>query len=206
VSFGRLKTRVRALINRKDFTDQLAGEFILDAISDLERDLRIGPMERIFEQSATWDGVKNALAIPAKYLELINLFTDSGELEQVDLDKWMSIKDVGGVPTHFVKIADRFLLRPTPAVGTKVYLHYYGETVRPQDDADEVIWTQSAFLAALYTTAALAADFYQMEGDQHADRYRALAQGYVEKIAGQDLNEKWAGRLSIPAPLHVGEY
>lgn len=206
MSFGRLKTRLRALINRKDFTDQLAGDFILDAISDMERDLRIGPMERIFEQSLTWDGVKNALAIPAAYIELINLFTDKGELEQRDLNAWQGLQDVGGVPTHFVKIADRFLLKPTPAPGTKVYLHYYGETPRPQNDDDEVVWTKSGFLATLYTAAALAADFYQMEGDQHADRYRAVAQTYVEKIAGQDLSEKWAGRLSIPAPQNAGEY
>lgn len=206
MSFGRIKTRLRALINRKDLTDQLAGDFVLDAISDLERNLRIGAMERIFEQVNSWDGTKNALAIPQAYIELANLFTDRGELDQVDLDGWLRIPDVGGVPSHFVKVADRFLLRPTPAPGTKVYLHYYGETERPVDDADEVVWTRSCFLATLYTSAALAADFFQMEGDQHADRYRAVAQGYVEKIIEQDLNEKWSGRLTVPLPSTHSEY
>ena len=66
MSFGRAKTRLKALINRKDFTDDLAGDFILDAISYLERMLRVGPMEAVFEKSE-WDGIKNGFPIPDKF-------------------------------------------------------------------------------------------------------------------------------------------
>lgn len=207
MSFGRLKTRLRALINRKDLTDALAGDFIYDAIASLERTVRIGPMETIFTQNAIWDGVKNALAIPGDYIELINLFTDSGEMTQIDLGAFLKMQDDGtGIPTHFVKVADRFLLKPTPAPDTNIYLHYYGETVRPVNDTDECVWTLSAFLATLYGAAALAADFYQMEGDQHADRYRAVAAGYMEALIAQDLDEKWAGPMSVPPPQNIGDY
>lgn len=202
MSFGRLKTRLRALINRKDLTDQLAGDFILDAMADLERDLRIGPMEMLMERG-TWDGVSTVFALPTNFLEMMNLFTDSGELVQVDMNQWLRMEDVGPVPTHFVKIADRYLLKPTPKPGTKVYLHYYGETTRPIADADKNVWSQGCFNATLYTAAALAADFFQIE---EADRYAGKAVEFVEKIAGQDLNEKWAGPMSIPAPLNIGDY
>lgn len=207
MSFGRLKRRLQALINRKDLTDALAGDFILDAMADIERTVRIGPMETIFTHNTIWDGTRNAFAIPASYIELLNFFTDEGELEQVDLHKFLQLPDSGsGVPTHFVKVADRFLLRPTPAPGTNVYLHCYAETERPVDDADDSVWTVSGFQATLYTAAALAADFYQMEGDQHADRYRAIATRYTEALVGQDLDEKWAGRLAVPAPQNIGDY
>lgn len=207
MSFGRLKTRLRALINRKDLTDVLAGDLILDAISELERLLRIGPMETVFLQNTIWDGTKNAFAVPASYIELINLFTEEGELTQVDLHAFLKMADDNsGIPTHFVKVADRFLLKPTPAPATKVFLHYYGETDRPVDDTDECVWTLSAFQATLYGAAALAADFFQMEGDQHADRYRSIAAGYVEAIQAQDTDEKWSGRLAIPAPQDTGDY
>lgn len=207
MSFGRLKTRLRALINRKDLTDALAGDFINDAIASLERTLRIGAMETVFLQEAVWDGTKNAFAIPSTYIELINFFTADGEMRQIDLGAFLKMPDDGtGSPTHFVKVGDRFLLRPTPAPGTKVYLHYYGETARPVDDADECVWTLSGFLATLYTAAALAADFFQMEGDQQADRYRAVADGYVTAMAEQDLDEKWAGPMTIPPPQNTGDF
>lgn len=205
MSFGRLKTRLKALINRKDLTDVLAGDLVLDAMTELERKLRIGPMEAVFLQKAIWDGTKHAFAIPSTYIELINFFTDEGELDQIDLQTFLRMEDrKTGVPTHFVKVADRFLLKPTPAIGTNVYLHYYGETPRPVDDADETVWSQSCFHATLYTAAALAADYFQMEGDQHADRYRLIAAGYSQAIADQDLDEKWAGRLTIPPPQNIG--
>jgi hypothetical protein len=204
MSFGKLKTRLKALINRKDLTDELAGDFITQAIADLERDLRIGAMETVLEQTA-WDGVKNALILPGTFLETINLFTDTHELVQVDLAEWLAMDDQGGDPTHYVPIAGRYLLRPTPAVGSKVYLHCYVQAQPLAVDEDENVWTRSGFNACLYTAAALAGDFYQME-DEYASRFSTKAQAYVEAIAGQDLNEKWSGRLSIPAPQDIGDY
>src|SRR4051794_19307804 len=124
MSFGSLKTRLRALINRKDVTDEIAGSFVTEAIADLERVLRIGPMETLLTQSG-WDGVKNAVLIPPGFLEAINLFTDAGELTQVDLATFLATQDNGGPPSIFVKVADRWLMKPTPSVGSHVFLHYY---------------------------------------------------------------------------------
>lgn len=205
MSYGRAKTRVRALINRKDFTDQLAGDFILDAMSSLERELRIGPMETLFEK-ADWDGTRNAFPVPGNFLEMVRLFTDEGALEEVDIDTFLRTRSspVPGVGIY-ARIADRWLLKPTPAVGQYVYLHFYGETVRPSTDDDSTVWTEAGFLATVYRAAELAADFYQMEPDQVAS-YRNRASLEAEKIAGQALNESWSGRLAIGAPKGVGEY
>jgi hypothetical protein len=200
MSFGNLKTRLRALINRKDFTDEIAGSFVTEAIADLERVLRIGPMEALLTQS-DWDGVKNAVLIPAGFLEAINLFTDDGELTQVDLANFL--KD-GGTDT-FVKVADRWLMKPTPAIGSHVFLHYYAASLPLVADADTNFWATTGFNAIVYQAATLAADFYQME-DAYAQRFQARADRYVAAIGEQDLDEKWSGRLAIPLPSDLGDF
>lgn len=204
MSFGALKTRLKALINRKDLTadDALAGTFITDAIVDMERVLRIGPMESLLTQDE-WVG--NVMLIPATYLETINLFTDDGELTQVDMATFLARPDCGGAPTHYVKVADRWLLKPTPAPGTKVYLHYYSQSTKLKTDEDTNVWTESCGSATLYQAASLAADFYQME-DVHAQRFAGRASDFVAAITDQDIGEKWSGRVSIPYPSDIGPY
>jgi hypothetical protein len=204
MSFGKLKLRLQALINRKDVTDEIAGSFVTEAIADLERVLRIGAMEALLTQSE-WDGVKNAVLIPNGFLEAINLFTNDGELTQVDLANFIADTGTSGPPRIFVKVADRWLLKPTPAVGSAVFLHYYGASVPLVADTDENVWATSAFNAVVYTAAALAADFYQME-DQYAQRFLKRANDYVTAIQEQDLDEKWSGRLAIPLPSDLGEF
>lgn len=204
MSFGKCKRRLQAIINRKDLTDALAGDFITDAVADLERVLRIGCMETMLTQG-TWDGTVNALIVPNGFLEGINLFTDTTELVQVDIAQFLDMEDKAGVPTHFVKMGDRWLLKPTPAPGTNVYFHYYTQSQPLGADSDENVWTRSALNAVVYTAAVLAADHFQME-DEYAQRFRARADEYVQAIQAQDLDEKWSGRINIPLPTDQGTY
>lgn len=204
MNFGDIKVRLRALINRKDMTDQLAGTFVTDAMADLERDVRIGPMEIVLTQDV-WDGVKNALIVPSNFLETINIFTDDVELEQKDISQFLKIPDEGGKPTAFVKIGNRWLVRPTPAPETRVYLHYYGQFESLQNDDDQNALTRAASNALLYTAAGLAADFFQMEAE-YADRYERKAGQYVAALEAQDWGEKWGGRIAIPLPSDTGDF
>lgn len=204
MSFGQCKARLRAIINRRDLTDTLAGAFITDAIADLERNLRIACMETMLTQG-DWDGERNALIVPTGFLEGINLFTDTTELVQVDIAQWLAAKEPAGVPTTFVKIGDRWLLKPTPAPGTNVYFHYYTQSPALTADDDENVWTRSALNAVVYTAAVLAADHFQME-DEYASRFQARADRYIAALAEQDLSEKWSGRINIPLPTDRGAY
>lgn len=205
MSFGRIKTRLKALINRKDFTDELAGDFVLDAISTLERTQRIGPMETVFEKD-DWDGTRNAFPIPANYLQTIRIFDDEGVYDEVDFDSFLQARpELHGMRGVYTKVADRWLVKPTPAVGKKLYLHFYAESIRPVLDTDTTIWTETGFLATLYKAAELAADFYQMEPDQ-VGAYASRAEEHAAAMAQQALDEAWSGRISIPAPSGLGEY
>jgi hypothetical protein len=204
MNFGDQKARLRALINRKDLTDQLAGTFITDALTDIERELRVGPMEQLITV-ADWDGSVNAIPVPGNYLETINIFTDDCELDQADISSFLKLRASGKGPTHFVRVADRWLLKPAPPEGTQVHLHYYAQSERLANDQDSNLWTRAAPNAVIYTAATLAADFFQME-DQHAQRYQARAAQYVSALQDQDFNEKWGGRVTIPAPTGLGDY
>ena len=204
LTYGDVKARLKALINRKDLTDQLAGSFVTDAVADLEREVRVGPMEMILTQSE-WDGAKNVILVPGNFLETINIFTDERELDQADISNFLQVPDDGGVPTHFVKIANRWLLRPTPAPGTRVYLHFYAQSAPLLDDKDESLWTKSAANALVYTAAGLAADFFQME-NEYTSRFLSRARGYIDALAEQDRNEKWGGRITIPSPSGLGDF
>lgn len=204
MSFGKLKRRLQSLINRKDLSDPLAGDFVTDAIADMERVLRVGCMETVLNQN-DWDGVKNAILIPPTFLEGINLFTDTTELTQCDLSTFLALKDSGGIPTHYVKVADRWLLKPTPRPDLNVYLHFYSQSQPLATDEDENVWTQAALNAVVYQAATLAADHFQME-DVYAQRFKDRASDYVQAIQEQDLDEKWSGRIAVPPPADMGDY
>ncbi|MFC3214607.1 phage adaptor protein [Novosphingobium panipatense] len=203
MSFGRLKTRLRALINRKDLTDELAGDFVLDAISAIERVLRIGPMEILLVKS-DWDGARNAVSLPPNLLETITVFTEKGELDFADLDSFLKYEGTGK-PAIYTRVADRYLVKPTPSPGTVLYVHYYGETLRPTLDDDKTVWTEAGFLATLYKAAQLAADFYQMEADV-VGGYQSRYEEHAVALEQQALSEAWSARITIPAPTNVGEY
>lgn len=202
-TFGIIKAGLRGIINRKDLTDALAGDFINRAIIEVERVCRIGALEQLL-QTAKWDGTENSLAIPQGYLETIDLFTDEGTLLLVSKDQYFS-QPATGKPSVYIKAGASFLLRPAPAAGTPVYLHYYGGTLPLQADTDENLWTRSGFNAVLYGAASLAADYFQME-DPYVQRFQDKANGFVQGILTQDATEKWSVAANVGRTNFLGDY
>ena len=203
MTFGKLKKALKAIINRKDLTDELAGDFINRAIKDVERVVRIGGMETVLE-TPPFDGVSNSLLIPGDYLELIDLFMSDRQL--VQKDKAAILRDHGTCgPQVFAKVANRWLIAPAPREGDVLFLHYYREHPDLIADTDQNVWTQACFNAVLYSAANLASDFYQME-DQVVARFGSKAGDYITAIQLQDLNENWSGPMNIELPQGTGEY
>ena len=203
MNFGKLKTALRGLINRTDLSDQLAGDFVVRAISDLERGLRLGPMERVLE-TLPFNGTTNFISIPSDYLETIDVFTDEGELVQVDKSQFLR-EPTTGAPRVFSKLADRWVIRPTPASGQVLYVHHYAQSTAFAVDTDANVWATACFNATLYTAADLAADYFQLE-DAVVSRFRAKASDYVEAIRAQALDEAMSGPITMSRPYGRGEY
>lgn len=203
MSFGKIKTALRGIINRKDLTDELAGDFITRAVREVERVVRIGPMEQLLEASG-FDGERHTISIPSNYLELIDMFTQDGTLRQVTKDQLFAHRNEGR-PAVFCKIGASWVVKPYPVAGETVFVQFYGETLPLQTDTDENVWTRAGFNAVLYQAAALAADYFQME-DVYVQRFQGKATSLVDAILSQDLSEKWAGPLEIGDPINRGKF
>lgn len=195
-TLGDIVTRVRSLINRRDCTRDLVVGFVNEAQSNLERVLRIGCMERTLQ--ATLDGKTAIIPVTSQFLQVINVFTDHGELIQVDMDEFLKTSDFGGIPRVYVRVANSMHIKPTPAEGVTIYFHHYAQSATLRVDTDRNVWTASAFSALVYTAAELIADHFQDDG--RAARFQAKSRQYIDELISQDLDEKFAGPLRIRPP------
>ncbi|TFU06162.1 hypothetical protein EUV02_03890 [Polymorphobacter arshaanensis] len=199
MNYGEIKLALKALINRKDITDALAGQFVNQVISDLERILRLGFMEKLLP--VTMDGITNAIRIPRDYLELMNFFTDDNELEQCDISRFLKTEDCG-TPRLFIKVGDRWMIKPKPQADSTVYLNYFSQTDALVADTDNNPWTLACTNAVLYGAAELAADFFE---DERAARFQAKNQQYRDELAEQAIDEVFSGPMAIQ-PAICGDY
>lgn len=193
MNFGETKKALKALIDRPDLKDDQAGQFVQRAIGALERNLRLGHM-KILTHTRPLDGVSNTIEIPPNYIEPIDLFTDEATYDLVVLGTWQKISKHSG-RNVYIAMGQSILLKPTPAKGTQVHLHYYGEAQKLVVDTDINVWLVSCFEAVLYTAAEMAADYFQIV--EMIDRYGAKAASEVAKLEDQDSSEEWAGDMSI---------
>lgn len=185
MNYGELKTDLKELMNRRDITDELAGKFIRRAISRLERTLRLPFMERL----ATYPTEGPTVSVPSDFIELINLYTDHGTLQRMDLPSFQRISSASGIPYAYRKERAQLHIRPTPEDGTLLYLHYYGEEPPLASNTDENGWTISAVDAVLYGAAELAADFYEDERNaRFAEKYIMSVRELEEQMHRDDAS------------------
>ncbi|BCA62007.1 hypothetical protein HMP09_1241 [Sphingomonas sp. HMP9] len=148
--------------------------------------------------------MRNSLTIPSQYLETIDIFTTDGTLRLVSKDDFFSQCPTGR-PEVFIKTGKSWMIKPYPAPGTTVFLHYYAETLPLLTDEDENVWSQSGFSAVVYAAAALAANYFQME-DQYVLSFQSKSDSLVEAILSQDLSEKWSGKTNMGRVSGRGDY
>jgi hypothetical protein len=202
-NFGSLKTALRGLINRKDLTDALAGDFVNRAIDEIQRTTRL-PSQEALATATDWSNGNNQIAVPGNYMELISIFTDDGELKATEKQEWFRTRNEGR-PRLFMKMGGNWVIKPTPADGTPVYVQFYMETTWLVQDADVNTWTRSAFNAVLYGAAALAADYFQME-DVYVQRFAGKNAQLVTAIQQQDYDDRWSGQQTIGPVYGHGDY
>ncbi len=203
MNFGKLKAALKGLINRKDLTDALAGDFINRAIDEIERTLRITAQEELLVADQ-WDGTSGTILVPNDYLELSDIFTDSCVLRAVEKPEFFRHRSDGD-PAVYIKAGPNWIVKPFPKPGTNVYVQYHAESAQLLADNDENLWTKAAFNAALYGAAALAADYFQME-DQYVARFQGKSDTLVQAIAAQDYDDRWSGTHTMGRVQDRGEY
>jgi hypothetical protein len=192
MNYADIKARLRGLINRSDMTDELAAQFVGLTQTRLERLLRPSFMQKYV--SFNPPNVDGIFRVPADYLELIELFSDTRELERVDMGRYLATPASGGDPCLFVQTGHDLRMRPAPATTDTLHLRYYGVEPALDADADTNHWTLSASDALIYGAAEYAADHFEDERLQRfADRF-ALA---VQELQAQQLQEDFSGPMTI---------
>jgi len=192
MNYAAVKTYLRGLINRTDLTDELAAQFIEQSQTRLERKLRTSFMQKFVSFNMPRDD--GVFRVPGDYLELIDLFTDNGELERVDMGRWIKALANQGIPRVFVQTGHDFRMRPYPAQTETLYLRYYGAEPRLANPSDTNQWTVSAVDALIYGAAELAGDYFE---DERLQRYAEKFMVAVEELRDQQLQEDFSGPMSI---------
>lgn len=192
MTFAELKAELRGLINRSDMTDELAASFIQSAQIRLERLLRLSFMQKFVTFNPPRDD--GVFRLPPDYLELIDIFTDYGQLERVDTSSYLRQPALGGIPCVFIQTGHDFRMRPFPALTDTLYLRYYA--VEPQLTIDDQSnqWSVSSADALKYGAAELAADHFE---DERLVRFAQRFEGIVAEMRDQQLQEDFSGPMSV---------
>lgn len=196
MNYADLKARLRGLINRSDMTDELAAEFIRQSQIRLERLLRLSFMQKyVTFTPPREDGV---FRVPIDYLELIDLFTDHGQLERVDTAQWLRVPALVGTPTVFMQTGHDIRMRKFPEPTTTLYLRYFGCEPQLVEEDQTNQWTLCANDALFYGAAEYAADHFE---DERLPRFAQRFETAVAELREQQQQEDFSGPMSI-APAY----
>lgn len=201
MTLGELKAYVRGLINRTDLTDELVTQFIQQAQDRLERwpqvdPLRYAPRPSFLQRLVSFnlDGTGGDFRVPSDFLELIDLFTEDGQLERVDTSEWLRNDDAVGIPRVFTQNQHRIRMRPYPDADTEMWLAYYGTEPELEVDVAENYWTTAAVDAFAYGAASLAGDYFE---DERLSRFEAKFLSALGELQDQSITEDMSGPMSI---------
>lgn len=191
---AQIRTQLRALLNRNDCTNDQADAFIEQAVSRIQRTLRIPPMEKQ-EVITTNEDSPTLIVLPEDYLSIKHLYTEEEMLEYRDVATFIKLDLGAGIPKYYTRIQGGIQLKPTPPVGTVVNLIYYGEIPDLVNDSDENFLSIIAPDLLVYGALTYAADFFVDDRRQmFEERYSAV---YNEVEEQSRLTEMEQATLAI---------
>lgn len=173
-------------------TDELSEYFIRMAQVRLERLLRLSFMQKFVSFSVTRDD--GVFRVPIDYLELIDLFSPDGELERVDMTRYLKHSPSPGTPKVFVQTGHDIRMRPYPATTDTLYLRYFGCEPPLADPLDTNQWAVCASDALIYGAAEYAADHFE---DERLGRFSSRFKEAITELLDQQQQEDFSGPMSI---------
>lgn len=205
MDFAGVKTYLKNIVNRTDFTDTLAAQFIQQAQDRLERWPQVDPLKYAprpsFMQkfvSFTLDSTSDepgAFTVPNDFLQLVSLYTGEREVERVDMGRFIKYPSTGeGIPTVFIQTGHTIRMRPVPSDDTDVYMLYFGTAKELVVETDDNEWTVAAVDALVYGAATYAADHFE---DDRLDRFEMRFKEALLELQDQTINEELSGPMSI---------
>lgn len=197
MTYAELKAKLRGLINRSDMSDDLAAGFLRQSQIRLERLLRLSFMQKFVTFNPPRDD--GVFRVPIDYLELIDLFTEYGQLSRVDTSSYLRQPAALGTPVLFIQTGHDLRMRPYPALTDTLYLRYFGCEPQLEEEGQTNQWSLCASDALLYGAAEYAADHYE---DERLPRFAQRFATAVTELTDQQQQEDFSGPLSI-APAYT---
>lgn len=199
-----IRNQIKGLLNRNDFTDDQANIFIDQAIARIQRTLRVPSMEKTVVFTATSNS-PGLLTLPTDFLQLKHLYTDASTVRYVDLSEYINTQDQpGNAPRIYTRIQGGLQVKPSPAVGYKTYMVYYGEIPDLVNDTDSNFVSEIAPDLLVYGALTFAADFFL---DDRKDTFEATAVRIYEEVTTQAIEMEFAQEgMAISTSANNPEY
>jgi len=195
---GQIRAHFKALLNRSDCADALADTFIDQAISRIQRNIRIPPMERQQAYTINSAAPQESIILPADFLEIIDIYFDNTSLSRVPMRTILEMtkgNDVGS-PEFFAREQGSLVLYPRPTVGT-LYLNYYGQFSDLVADTDTNDLTSIASDAVTYGALAYAADYFI---DERGGLFEQKLNTFLSELQQQANDAETSGTVQAIRP------
>ena len=198
---GQIRAHFKALLNRSDCSDALADTFIDQALTRIQRFLRIPAMEQQQTYSFTSGTAITQVVVPANMLEIIDLQYDGMGLVRVPLHEMAEQHKVAetGSPKYFTREREVIKISPLPTSGT-LYLNYYAEFDELTDDSSENIITLIASDLLTSTPLSYAADYFL---DERGPLFEQKSGQFLAEIQEQANAAEQSGVAQVMRPTRT---
>ena len=200
---GEIRAHFIALLNRSDCSNALADTFIDQAITRIQRQLRVPSMEKQNQYNVTNASGTSQVIIPADTLEVIELYYDGSTLTRIPLHEMIEYQKTGelGIPRFFCREQGNIKIYPMPTSGT-LYLNYYAEQAALASDSDTNMLTTIASDLLTYTALSYAADYFL---DERGAVFDQKSGSFLAEIQEHANSSEQSGINQVVRPTHYYE-
>lgn len=191
-----IRDQFKKTLGRNDIDNAIADTFIDQAVSRIQRTLRVPAMEKVAEYTISFD--QQSVFIPDDFLSMQFLLAGEFELTYLPIGKFLLQGQQVGQPRSFTRVGGELRLFPKPLDGTTLFLAYYGEIPDLPED------TSTNFLCAIapdllvYGALCFAADYFV--DDRKPAFEQAFTRIYGELVEQALLTEMEQGGMAIQSP------
>lgn len=195
---GELRSHMLALLNRSDCTDALADTFLDQALTRIQRSLRIPSMEKQHSYNITSGTPLSFVVVPSDLLEIIDLQFDGVSLLRLPMNEMASAQHAGssGSPTYFSRERELIKVSPQPTSGT-LFLNYYSEFDALTTDTSTNIITNIASDLLIYTALSYASDYFI---DERGPLFESKSGQFLSELQEQANSAETSGMSQVIRP------
>lgn len=210
-TLGDLRTRLKALLDRDDCTDDMATGFLMDGMDLIQSKLR-GPLMEKSITTQTMGGPLNTIPIPADLIAPIDLLVPAaagfcagdvasdGELALMK----KSYRQLQAIPrsyppTAYSRLQSAFEIRGTVPIGGYVTLVYYGKFSPFASDAAENEISAFSPSLCVYAGLGFAGDFFD---SPKLSAWETRFQNFLESAQQQGDDMDNTGGPEVVSPTY----